>query len=55
MMPLIAHTIMAISFRTDRSRQTVQAQSRLLLVKQSDQGLHCCCLELLKIIWRPII
>ena len=32
---------MIISFRTDRSRQTVQTQIRLLLEEQSDQGLHC--------------
>ena len=46
MMSLMAHTIMTLSFRTDRSGQTVQAQIRLLLEKQSGQGLHCCCLEL---------
>ena len=28
-------------FQTDRSGQTVQAQIRLLLMEQSDQGLHC--------------
>ena len=27
--------------RTDRPRQTVQTQIRLLLEEQSDQGLHC--------------
>ena len=32
-------TIMFLSFRTDRSGQTVQTQIRLLL--ESDQGLHC--------------
>ena len=34
-------TIMILSFRTDRSGQTVQTQTRLLLEEQSDQGLHC--------------
>ena len=34
-------TVMIKSFRTDRSRQTVQTQIRLLLEEQSDQGLHC--------------
>ena len=32
---------MILSFRTDRSGQTVQTQIRLLLEEQSDQGLHC--------------
>ena len=32
---------MILSFWTDRSGQTVQTQIRLLLVEQSDQGLHC--------------
>ena len=32
-------TVMILSFRTDRSGQTVQTQIRLL--EQSDQGLHC--------------
>ena len=31
----------SLSFRTDRSGQTVQTQIRLLLEEQSDQGLHC--------------
>ena len=31
---------MVLSFRTDRSGQTVQTQIRLLLEEQSDQGLH---------------
>ena len=35
------HTIMILSFRTDRSGQTVQTQIRLLLEQQSDLGLHC--------------
>ena len=34
-------TEMILSFWTDRSEQTVQTQIRLLLVEQSDQGLHC--------------
>ena len=41
-------TIMMLCFRTDRPRQTVQTQIRLLLEEQSDQGeeqsdqgLHC--------------
>ena len=33
--------VMTLSFWTDRSRQTVQTQIRLLLEEQSDQGLHC--------------
>ena len=32
---------MFLSFQTDRTRQTVQTQIRLLLEEQSDQGLHC--------------
>ena len=42
------YTIMILSFRTDRSEQTMQIQIRLLL-EQSDQGLHCLhfCLHLL--------
>ena len=34
-------TVMILSFLTDKSGQTVQTQIRLLLEKQSDQGLHC--------------
>ena len=34
-------TVMILSFRTDRSGQTVQTQNRLLLEEQSDQGLNC--------------
>ena len=34
-------TSVTLSFQTDRSRQTVQTQIRLLLEEQSDQGLHC--------------
>ena len=33
-------TVMTLSFRTDRSGQTVQTQIRLLLEEQSGQGLH---------------
>ena len=33
----LVHTVMILSFRTDRSGQIVQTQIRL----QSDQGLHC--------------
>ena len=35
-----------LSFRTDRSGQTVQIQIRLLLEEQSDQGLHCLLFHL---------
>ena len=34
-------TVMILSFQTDMPGQTVQTQIRLLLEKQSDQGLHC--------------
>ena len=34
-------TVMTLSFRTERSWQTVQTLIRLLLEEQSDQGLHC--------------
>ena len=34
-------TVIFLSFRTDRSGQTVQTQIRLLLEEQSDLGLHC--------------
>ena len=37
---LKTNTVMILNFRTDRSGQTVQTQIRLLLVEQSDQGLH---------------
>ena len=40
-LPPQRHTVMVISFRTDRLWQTVQTQIRLLLGEQSDQGLHC--------------
>ena len=39
-------TVMTLSFRTDRSRQTVQTKIRLLLEEQSDQGLHCLLFNL---------
>ena len=35
------YTVMSLSFRTERSGQTVQTQIRLLLEEKSDQGLHC--------------
>ena len=35
------NTVMILSFRTEKSGQTVQTQIRLLLEEQSDQGLHC--------------
>ena len=37
---------MNLCFWTNISRQTVQTQIRLLLVEQSDQGLHCLPLHL---------
>ena len=37
---------MTLSFRTDRSGQTVKTQIRLLLEEQSDQGLHCLLFHL---------
>ena len=39
-------TVMTLSFRTERSGQTVQTQIRLLLEEQSDQGLHCLLFHL---------
>ena len=38
--------VMTLSFRTDRSGQTVQTQIRLLLEEHSDQGLHCLLFHL---------
>ena len=38
---LPVHSVMILSFWTDRPRQTVQTQIRLLLEEQSDQGLPC--------------
>ena len=40
------NTIMILSFRTDRSGQTVQTQIRLLPEEHSDQGLHCLLFHL---------
>ena len=42
-------TVLFLSFRTEKSEQTVQTQIRLLLKEQSDQGLHC--LLFVYIIW----
>ena len=39
-------TVMILSFRTNRSGQTVQTQIRLLLEEQSDQSLHCLLFHL---------
>ena len=47
MVPLILITVMFLSFWTDKSGQTVQTQIRLLLVEQSDLGLHCLQFPLL--------
>ena len=35
------NTVIILSFRTERSGQTVQTQIRLLIEEQSDQGLYC--------------
>ena len=35
------YTVKILCIGTDRSQQTVQTKIRLLLKKQSDQGLHC--------------
>ena len=35
-----------LNFQTDKSKQTVQTQTRLIKEKQSDQGLHCLQLPL---------
>ena len=43
---LSRNTVMTLSFRTDRSGQTVRTQIRLLLEEQSDQGLHRLLLHL---------
>ena len=37
---------MTLSFRTDRSGQTVKTEISLLLEEQSDQGLHCLLFHL---------
>ena len=42
----IGVTLMILSFRTNRSGQTVQSQIRLLLEEQSDQGLNCLLFHL---------
>ena len=42
----VSITVMILSFRTDRSGQTVQTQIRLLLEEQSYQGLHCLPFQL---------
>ena len=39
--PRLQHTVMILSFWTERFRQIVQTQIRLLLEEQSDQFLHC--------------
>ena len=46
---VVSSTEMILSFRTDRSGQTVQTQIKLLLEEQPDQGLQCLlfCLYLL--------
>ena len=38
---VITYTIQILCIGTDRSQQTVQTKTRLLLKKQSDQGLRC--------------
>ena len=43
---LSLHTVMILSFWTNRSGQTVQTQIRLILEEQSDQGLHCLSFHL---------
>ena len=45
-MHFLSLTVMILSFRTDRSGQTVQTQIRLLLEEQSDQGLNCLLFQL---------
>ena len=40
------YAVMILSFRTNRSGQTVQTQIRLLLEEQFDQGLHCLLFHL---------
>ena len=39
-------TVMTLSFRTDKSGQTVQTQIRLIQEEQSDQDLHCLLFHL---------
>ena len=43
----VKHTVKILCIGTDRSQQTVQTKIRLLLKKQSDQGLRCLPLHLL--------
>ena len=43
---IVECTVIALSFQTDRSKQTVQTHIRLLLEEQSDQGLHCLLFHL---------
>ena len=38
---IIVHTVQILCIGTDRSQQAVQTKIRLLLKKQSDQGLRC--------------
>ena len=38
---IVLHTVQILCIGTDRSQQTVQTKIRLLLKKQSDQGLRC--------------
>ena len=38
---MLLSTVQILCIGTDRSQQTVQTKIRLLLQKQSDQGLHC--------------
>ena len=40
-MELLGNTVQILCIGTDRSQQTVQTKIRLLLKKQSDQGLRC--------------
>ena len=49
--PIIG-TVIILNIGTDRSKQTLQTQIRLLLMEQSDQGLLCLlfCLHLLNTI-----
>ena len=37
----VQFTVQILCIGTDRSQQTVETKIRLLLKKQSDQGLHC--------------
>ena len=44
-------TVMTLSFRKDRSGQTVQTQIKLFLEEQSDQGLHYLLLTKYLQVW----